>query len=176
MSEPSLIRNDSPHQVSLAEGTHLAVGKKVDVLAPLEQTVTLETDGPAMAHSLQDEFVAVPEVVLEKSAVEQPTFVRELIEERALAPVTVTPPESDAPMAVAPEPPAVVFVAEVPLAASPPREPVLGRFERPQFVPTPAIVAFKMLPMDFPARVINLKIESDKVRLKLEALQSSIRN
>jgi hypothetical protein len=33
-----------------------------------------------------------------------------------------------------------------------------------------------MLQMDFPARVVKLKIENDKVRTKLDGLQSSMRN
>jgi hypothetical protein len=33
-----------------------------------------------------------------------------------------------------------------------------------------------MLQMDFPARVVKLKIENDKVRTKLDALQDSARH
>ena len=180
MNEPHLIRNDSPHQVSLAEGTNLAVGKKAEALVPLEQAVTVETDAPVIEHSVSDVMVAVPETALEAPAFEQPTFEREVKEVLALAPEAFADKTNDAVTFVPesmPVQPKAVFVPAAPMQASPPQASVTGRLEPSYRAPPPAaVVAQKMLPMDFPARVINLKIESDKVRSKLEALQASIRN
>ena len=164
MNEPHLIRNDSPHQVSMAEGTNQAFGKKAEALAPLEQTVTVETDAPVIEHSLSDVMVAVPETALEASAVEQPTFEREVKEAHARVPKSL------------PEPPKAVFVPAPAVVASPAPAPATARVEPSYLAAAPVVDPQNMLPMDFPARVINLKIESDKVRSKLEALQASIRN
>lgn len=188
MNEPHLIRNDSPHQVSMAEGTNQAFGKKAEALASLEQTVTVETDAPVIEHSLQDAMVVVPETVLDKSTVEQPTFERQLKVATALVPVSDDKSES---MALAPEPlsvqPAVVFVPEAPMAASPAQGPALAT-PPPSPPPVKRLASAdtespalseameRLIQMDFPARVINLKIKNDKVRSTLDALQASIRN
>ena len=139
MNEPHLIRNDSPHQVSMAEGSNQAFGKKAEALVPLEQTATLETDAPVIEHSVSDVLlVAVPESL--------------------------------------PEPPKAVFVPAPAVVASPAPAPATARVEPSYLAAAPLVAPQNMLSMDFPARVINLKIESDKVRSKLEALQASIRN
>jgi hypothetical protein len=161
MNEPHLIRNDSPHQVSLAEGANLAFGKKAEALVPLEQAVAIGTDTPMIDHSVSDVFlVAVPEAALEAPAPEQPTFQREVKEAHALVPESL------------PEPAKAVFVPTPAVVAS----LAPARVEPSYLATAPVVAPQKMLPMDFPARVINLKIESDKVRSKLEALQASIRN
>ena len=165
MNEPQLIRNDSPHQVSFAEGTNLATGKKAEVLGALEQTGTLETDAPVIEHSVSDVLlVAVPEAALEAPAPEQPTFQREVKEAHARVPNSL------------PEPAKAVFVPAPAVVASPAPAPATARVEPSYLAAAPVVASQNMLPMDFPARVINLKIESDKVRSKLEALQASIRN
>jgi hypothetical protein len=165
MNEPHLIRNDSPHQVSLAEGGNLAFGKKAEALVPLERAVAIGTDAPMIDHSVSDVFlVAVPETALEAPAPEQPTFQREVKEAHALVPESL------------PEPAKAVFVPTPAVVASPASASATARVEPSYLAAAPVVAPQKMLPMDFPARVINLKIESDKVRSKLEALQASIRN
>ena len=205
MSEPDLIRNNSPHQVTLAEGTNVAVGKKADGAETSVRKVLAEEEGIVIEHSLQDDFVALPEAVLDTSEVVQPTFDRTLKEAMALVPASVA--KSDH-MALVPEalpvPSAVVFVLEAPLAASLAQGPVMASPQADHvvdFAPaapepirqpsppeairmdsadteSPALseALETMLQMNFPARVINLKIENDKVRTKLDSLQSSIRN
>jgi hypothetical protein len=214
MNEADLIRNDSPHQVSLAEGTNVAVGKKADAVEPSVRKVLAEPDGIVIEHSLQDDLVLLPEAVLAKAELEQPTFERQLKEDHALAPAAVDAAET---MALAPaslpEAPARVFVPEAAVVASPAQGPVIERSESDRFVqvptvapeavlqpkePVPAWALEKpeavlmgsadaeplalsdtmetMLQMDFPARVVKLKIENDKVRTKLDGLQTSMRN
>ena len=214
MNDTNLIRNDSPHQVTLAEGTNVAVGKKADAAEPSVRKVLAEPDGIVIEHSLQDDLVLLPEAALAKAELEQPTFERQLKEDHALAPAAVDAAEAMALVpAPLPEAPARVFVPEAAVVASPAQGPVIERSESDHFVDVPAVApdAFlqpqaplpawaiekpeavlmgtadpelpalsdsmeSMLQMDFPARVVKLKIENDKVRTKLDGLQSSMRN
>jgi hypothetical protein len=214
MNDANLIRNDSPHQVTLAEGTNVAIGKKADAVEPSVRKVLAEPDGIVIEHSLQDDLALLPEADLVKAELEQPTFERQLKEDHALAPAAVDAAEA---MALAPaslpEAPARVFVPEAAVVASPAQGPVIERSESDRFVqvptvapeavlqpkePVPAWALEKpeavlmgsadaeplalsdtmetMLQMDFPARVVKLKIENDKVRTKLDGLQTSMRN
>jgi hypothetical protein len=214
MSEPDLIRNNSPHQVTLAEGTNVAVGKKADGAETSVRKVLAEAEGVVIEHSLQDDLVLLPEAALAEAALVQPTFERQLKEDHALAPTAVDAAEEMALVpASLPAAPARVFVPDAAVVASPTQGPVIERSESDRFVgvPTVAPATFlqpkesvpewalekpeavvmspadaespalseameTMLQMNFPARVINLKIENDKVRNKLDGLQSSIRH
>jgi hypothetical protein len=175
MSEPDLIRNDAPHQVTLAEGTNMAIGKKADASEPSVRKVLADTEGLVIEHSLQDDLVALPEAVPETPSV---VFVPDVpkVAHAAEGPVVERSQHDhfvDVP-AVAPEkmrhfnlsaPDLVVDEPLVMLKASAESE-------------SPALSAEMefMLQMDFPARVVKLKIENDKVRSKLDVLQFTIRN
>lgn len=214
MNDTNLIRNDTPHQVTLAEGTNVAVGKKADAVEPSVRKVLAEPDGIVIEHSLQDDLVPLPEAALTQAELEQPTFDRQLKEDHALAPAAADAGEAMALVpASLPEAPARVFVPEAAAVASPVQGPVIERSESDRFVEVPATVpetflqpkgfapepvmeepvAIRtdaadaeplalsdtmetMLQMDFPARVVKLKIENDKVRTKLDGLQSSMRH
>jgi hypothetical protein len=214
MNDNDLIRNDSPHQVTLAEGTNVAVGKKADAVQPSVRKVLAEPDGILIEHSLQDDLVLLPEAATAKAEPEQPTFERQLKEDHALAPAAVDAGEAMALVpASLPEAPALVFVPEAAAVASPAQGLVVERSESDRFVEVPTVApetflqpkeplpawalekpeamlmgpagseppAYSdtmetMLQMDFPARVVKLKIENDKVRTKLDGLQFSMRN
>ena len=175
MSEPDLIRSDAPHQVTLAEGTNVAVGKKADASEPSVRKVLAETEGLVIEHSLQDDFVALPEAIPETPAM---VFVPESVSlaNTAEGPVLERSQHDhfiDVPAVVSEE------MARHNLSVA---DLVFEEPEAPSTVPTesaePALsdAMTLMLQMDFPARVVKLKIENDKVRTKLDGLQSSIRN
>lgn len=213
MSDTDLIRNDSPHQVTLAEGTNVAVGKKADAVQPSVRKVLAEPDGVVIERSLQDDLVLLPEAAMAKAELEPPTFERQLKENHALAPAAVDSDEGVALVSASPpEASARVFVPEAAAVASPAQGPVVERSESDHFVEVPMVASdtflqpkeplpawaleqpeamlmgpagaeppadsdsVEMLQMDFPARVVKLKIENDKVRTKLDGLQFAMRN
>jgi hypothetical protein len=140
MSDTDLIRNDSPHQVTLAEGTNVAVGKKADAVQPSVRKVLAEPDGVVIEHSLQDDLVLLPEAAMAKAELEQPTFERQLKENHALAPAAVDSDEGVALVpASSPEAPARVFVPAAAAVASPAQGPVVERSESDHFVEVPTV-------------------------------------
>jgi hypothetical protein len=214
MSDDNLIRSDSPHQVTMAEGTNVAVGKKADAGQPSVRKVLAEPDGIVIEHSLKDDLVQLPEAAKAKAELEQPSFERQLTEDNALAPAAAHSGEAMALVPKSPpEAPVRVFVPEAAAVASPTQGPVVERSESDRFVEVPTVApetflqpnepmpawalekpdsqltgaagaeppassdAMEMMKqMDFPARVVKLKIENDKVRTKLDGLQFSMRN
>jgi hypothetical protein len=228
MSEPNLIRNDSPHQVSMPEGANFAIGKKATAQEPTVRKVLAISEDTDHADLTEDHRVRVPDADVPQPVVEQPTSGRQIKEEHALVPaaelVADTPaeamsvqraendhrvlipeslPEKSA-VALVPEALAVTETEQAPLimhtrndrfVALPDPVPetmsrdVTPRSEPAQEAPLTALpetvtaaspelsdTLLTMLQMDFPARVVNLKIENDKVRTKLDVLQSSSRS
>jgi len=253
MSEPKLIRNDSPHQVSMPEGTNVATGKKATAQEPTVRKVLAAPDETVNDFSVDKKRVLAPDADGPKPVEAQPTFDRHLNEDHVLAPAAaeaehegvnsvVKRVENDH-MALLPETlseqPHVALVPEAMAATRPEQAPVIihsendqlvalpeaiplaeseqglliKRSEQDRFVAVPEPVAetmaqhklsasapaledpvtatpaaaeaqalelsetmLTMLQMDFPARVVKLKIENDKVRTKLDALQDSSRS
>ena len=240
MIEPQLIRNDSPHQVSMPEGTNVAAGKKANASEPSIRKVLSAADESMNEYSVEEQRIVAPEASLAKSEEAQPSFNRQLKEGNALAPETVHTSHSqddaavlrsesdhmellpeDLPVALPDQGPLIKRSEQDQLVALPEaiptdssaQGPLIKRSEQDRFVALPdpvpetlfspsllspsidsddsvavqadtldpdtaelseAMVA--MLQMDFPARVVKLKIENDTVRKKLDALQDSYRN
>ena len=240
MIEPQLIRNDSPHQVSMPEGTNVAAGKKANASEPSIRKVLSAADESMNEYSVEEQRIVAPEASLAKSEEAQPSFNRQLKEGNALAPETVHTSHSqddaavlrsesdhmellpeDLPVALPDHGPLIKRSEQDQLVALPEaiptdssaQGPLIKRSEQDRFVALPdpvpetlfspsllspsidsddsvavqadtldpdtaelseAMVA--MLQMDFPARVVKLKIENDTVRKKLDALQDSYRN
>jgi len=279
MNEPTLIRNDTPHQVSMPEGTNVAAGKKANasepsvrkvlsgpnetvnelevaenrVIAPEAGSTKSDEEQISFAGHLKAENALAPEAEAMESVKEQPSFDRRLTQDNAIAPTTVdtvqaseavteqrsendrmalmpeTSPEKSE-VAFAPkDTPAnrddqgpliqhsekdqfVVLPEAIPVPESE-DGPLIKRSEQDHFVAVPDPVSETMgrhnlsaqdpdvdeseapqkvdagaealefsdtlavmMQMDFPARVVKLKIENDKVRTKLDALQNSARS
>ncbi len=255
MSEPNLIRNDTPHQVSMPEGTNVATGKKANASEPSVRKVLAGPDESGNEPVADEQRVLAPVVEATKSVDNQASFDRHLHEGHALAPTAVAdtgkdteaatdqrtendrmallpetlPDQSEVAMAPqdiqasqAEQGPLIThsendhFVAlpdSIP-AAEAVAGPLIERSEQDRFVAVPGLVSetmarhslpvaddeseepvlaqavdadadanavelsetmLTMLQMDFPARVVKLKIENDKVRTKLDALQDSPR-
>jgi hypothetical protein len=227
MNEPNLIRNDTPHQVSMPEGTNVAVGKKATAQEATVRKVLASAEETINEFAEDETRVLVPEAEQTKSAEEQPSFKRQLDEGVALAPAAVDTghvAEAIVDLRVEtehmallpdtlPEKSAVAFVPEDLPSTRPEQGPLIQHSEQDRFVPLPDPVSetmdhhhlpapepepdepvteqaaaaetdtpelsdtmLTMLQMDFPARVVKLKIENDKVRSKLDALQDSARS
>lgn len=175
MTEPDLIRNDTPHQVTMAEGSNKAIGKKADPSEPSVRKVLADTEGLVIEHSLQDDLVALPEALPETPSV---VFVPDVpkVANTAEGPVIERSLQDnfvEVPTAVSEEMQHFNLSAADPVLDEP-----LVMLKAGAETESPALsaeMAF-MQQMDFPARVVKLKIENDKVRSKLDVLQFTIRN
>lgn len=223
--DDQIIRHDAPHQVTMKEGSHMAVGKKAEAIEPSVRKVLAAEEGLTVEHHLHDNRLAVPEGQAAAKAAAQPSFERDIQQARALAPETQTQaaplgglllkratndhtellppaqrvqaPEHDIPGAVARGPseagPLIPQFENDHFVAVPPPLSEKGVYEAdlqpaaapvevaaPQVLPvhadsdeTPDLsdAMQEMLQMNFPARVVKLKIENDKIRTKLDSLQ-----
>jgi hypothetical protein len=172
-SESLIIKSDRPHEVTLPEGTNIAAGKKGEEGTPSVRKVLADPDEHAVEHLVMDDGVSQladekhsiyaqdPNYKGYQSAAEMPDrFVSN--EKTASVPrplrksIDVTQldsilkPQEKASGADAIEVKSVtkVLAAEI-------SEP---QYEEEQ-------------EMDFPARVINIKIENDQLRARLDKLE-----
>ncbi|MEY3461676.1 MAG: hypothetical protein RLZZ03_1329 [Pseudomonadota bacterium] len=225
MSDSEIIRHDAPHQVTMKEGSTMAVGKKAEAIEPSVRKVLAAEEGLMLEHKLDDHRLAVPEGQGAAGAIEQPSFERDIHHDRALAPAAdaasgplggllVKRALDDHNVALPTEAAQAAAEHEVSAARARPAAeagPLIPQFENDHFVVVPPPLAEKapqaldrgssrdpqeappvqdspaqadsakmpelseamteMLQMNFPARVVKLKIENDKVRTKLDSLQ-----
>jgi hypothetical protein len=225
MSDSEIIRHEAPHQVTMKEGSTMAVGKKAEAIEPSVRKVLADEEGLMLEHKLQDHRLAVPEGQDAAKAMEQPSFERDIHHDRALAPAAdaasaalggllVKRALEDHNIALPTEAAPTAAEHEVSAARARPAAeagPLIPPFENDHFVVVPPPLAEKapqaldrgharepleappaqdspaqadseelpelseamaeMLQMNFPARVVKLKIENDKVRTKLDSLQ-----
>jgi len=171
--EPLIIKSDRAHTVSMPEGTNMAVGKKGEVGEPSIRKVLADSENHAaenivmaggvskspdqssidMAHDdnfkgyqsvvdIPDRFVDNP-----KDAVVPPPL-KKTLDVSILDKVLKTQDIDTGVDAVKSD-----VAIEAPLA----------KVAEPQYAPEPE--------MNFPARVINIKIENDKLRSRLDGLE-----
>jgi regulator of replication initiation timing len=225
--DSQIIRHDAPHQVTMKEGSRMAVGKKAEAIEPSVRKVLATEEGLTLEHKLLDNRLAVPEGQAAAKAAAQPSFERDIHQARALAPdaqseaaplggLLLKRATSDHTELLPPEPRVQAPDYDIPgaLARGPSEAgPLIPQFENDHFVavppplaekgvyegdlqpapaPAPAEVAApqvlpvhadsdqtpdlsdamaEMVQMNFPARVVKLKIENDKIRSKLDSLQ-----
>ena len=225
MSDSDIIRHEAPHQVTMKEGSTMAVGKKAEAIEPSVRKVLATEEGVMLEHSLQDHRLAVPEGHGPEGAIEQPSFERDIHHGRALAPAAdatdgplggllVKRALEDHAIALPPESAKAAVEHDVSAARARPAAeagPLIPQFENDHFVAVPPPLAEKdpraldhgsardpleappaqdlpaqadseempelsdalveMMQMNFPARVVKLKIQNDIVRTKLDNLQ-----
>ncbi len=160
-----------------------------DRLAALPEQATPAADpadGPVFERAMQDRMIALPETPPGAESADGPVFERAM-QDRMIA-LPETPPASAAPTAPAPH-------KQAPREGSSPgpaavrKEPVLAAPEPIELAQAQQIIAEtarevqarveetigaadgQWAEMDFPARVVKLKIENDKVRAKLDELE-----
>ena len=71
--DSEIIRHDAPHQVTMKEGSHMAVGIKAEAIEPSVRKVLAAEEGLTLEHHLHDHRLAVPEGQAAVKAVEQPS-------------------------------------------------------------------------------------------------------
>jgi hypothetical protein len=172
-NEPLIIKSDRPHEVTMPEGTNVAVGKKGEEGAPAVRKVLADPDQHAVEHMVMDGGVSqsadqnlsvnaqdpnykghqsaadLPDrFVANETEVKIPPAARKTIDVSKLD--SILKPQEKATGADAIESKAASTVAAVDL-------------QEPVFEAEPE--------MNFPARVINLKIENDQLRARLDKLE-----
>ena len=172
-NEPLIIKSDRPHEVTMPEGTNVAVGKKGEEGTPAVRKVLADPDEHAVEHIVMDGGVSKsadqnlsvnaqdPNFKGHQSAADMPDrFVsnekQAAIPRRVRKEIDVTKLDS---ILKPQEKPVGADAVEshVEIASPAAEEPVAN------FGPGPE--------MDFPARVINIKIENDQLRARLDALE-----
>ena len=143
MTEPTIIRSDTPHEVVIPEGSHDARSKSGHVGAPAKPVTVEESDTNFVVQSQQDHRVFVTE----------PPPADPLKD-------TILKAASDLRPSAQPPAPAEEKLATATV------QPVLAK---------PIVLQEEMPEMDFPARIINIKIENDKVRSSLDALELKLK-
>ena len=131
MSDPKFIRNSSPHEVSMPEGSRVAASKSAEIAGPAVRQLLAE-----------DESAVLPEIVAPTSSVSPlpgpPSVLKEVI---------LSQRESH---------------VDVPRASPDVQEAVHESFNQ-ELEAEPE--------MNFPARLIYLKLENDKVKSELDSLE-----
>jgi hypothetical protein len=171
--EPLIIKSDRAHTVSIPEGTNMAVGKKGEVGEPSIRKVIADSDEHAVENIVMDGGVSKspdqnsdnmahdPNYKGFQSAAEIPDRFVDNPKEVAVPPplrksLDVTALETDLKTQ---DIETGVDAKESDVA----KEAPLAQVAAPQYAPEPE--------MNFPARVINIKIENDKLRGRLDSLE-----
>ncbi len=156
MSEPQFIPSGKPHSVEVAEGSHVAKSKSANVGTEVRQNVR---DKFAQGQEIE---VDAHQIVLTSSAAGADNMVKvprgDAIE-RASQSIAASASSERASKAIKPS-----TASGSNRTAKAGQEQTAPR-ERP-------VYETEMQEMNFPARVIHLKVENDAVRAQLEDLQS----
>ena len=172
-SEPLIIKSNQPHSVTMPEGTNVAVGKKGEEGTPAVRKVLADPDAHAVEHMVMDGVVSKtidqnvsvnaqdPNYKGYQSAAEMPDrFVSN--EKSADIPppsrksIDITKLDS----ILKPQEKAVGVDANESRTAA---NEAAAENSKPVYAAEPE--------MDFPARVINIKIENDQLRARLDKLE-----
>ena len=172
-NEPLIIKSDRPHEVTMPEGTNVAVGKKGEEGTPAVRKVLADPDEHAVEHIVMDGGVSKsadqnlsvnaqdPNFKGHQSAADMPDRFASNEKDAKIPPATrktVDVTKLDSILKPQEKPVRADAVeSQVEVAAPAPAEPVADYGPEPE--------------MDFPARVINIKIENDQLRARLDALE-----
>jgi hypothetical protein len=172
-NEPLIIKSDRPHEVTMPEGTNVAVGKKGEEGAPAVRKVLADPDAHVVEHMVMDGGVSKsaeqnlsvnaqdPNYKGHQSAADMPDRFVANDKESKIPPaarksIDVTKLDS----ILKPQEKAVGADAIERKAA--PKQ-AAAEIQEPVYEAEPE--------MDFPARVINIKIENDQLRARLDKLE-----
>ena len=172
-SEPLIIKTNQPHSVTMPEGTNVAVGKKGEEGTPAVRKVLADPDEHVVEHLVMDGGVSKsidqnvsvnaqdPNYKGYQSAAEMPDRFVSNEKSAGIPPparksIDVTKLDSN----LKPQEKAVGADAIESKAAT---NEVAAEISKPVYAEEPE--------MDFPARVINIKIENDQLRVRLDKLE-----
>ena len=172
-SEPLIIKTNQPHSVTMPEGTNVAVGKKGEEGTPAVRKVLADPDAHVVEHMVMDGGVSKtidqnvsvnaqdPNYKGYQSAAEMPD--RFVSNEKS---ADIPPPSRKS-----------VDITKLDSILKP-QEKAVGADTNESKAVTHEVAAGNSKPdhaaqpdMDFPARVINIKIENDQLRARLDKLE-----
>lgn len=177
MNEDSqIIMSNAPHEVHIPEGSHTAVHKTAQAQAPVVRNTDVDVhasvehvsiaQGVSVSEELpvlKDRFVSAPEtlppdhtVTLTEAATLPDTFISDTPPPAAVSATASASPAEDEPVAAA---------KDVDVESPSPAE---------EAAPSPEEQASVMAEMNFPARVVKLKIENDKIRNQIDSLEKPL--
>ena len=171
--EPLIIKSDRPHEVTMPEGTNMAVGKKGEEGTPSVRKVMADPDENAVEHMVMDGGVSKsadqnasviaqdPNSKGYQNAAEVPDRFVSNEKEAKLPPASRTSLDiTKLDSILNPQGKATGADAIESQAAS---KELAAEISKPVYEAEPE--------MDFPARVINIKIENDQLRARLDKLE-----
>ena len=172
-SEPLIIKTNQPHSVTMPEGTNVAVGKKGEEGTPAVRKVLADPDEHVVEHLVMDGGVSKsidqnvsvnaqdPNYKGYQSAAEMPD--RFVSNEKS---ANIPPPSRKS-----------VDITKLDSILKP-QDKAVGADANESKAVTNEVAADILKPvyaaepeMDFPARVINIKIENDQLRARLDNLE-----
>ena len=172
-NEPLIIKSDRPHEVTMPEGTNIAVGKKGEEGTPAVRKVLADPDEQLVEHLVMDGGISQtaneshsvhaqdPNYKGYQTAAEMPDRFVSNEKTAALPPAarkTVDVSQLDS-----------IFKPQEKAVADDAIESKAAIEEKADQISKPINQAGPE--MDFPARVINIKIENDQLRARLEKLE-----
>ena len=171
--EPLIIKSDHPHEVTMPEGSNIAAGKKGEEGTPSVRKVLADPDEHAVEHLVMDDGVS--QLADEKHSVHAQDPNYKGYQSAADMPDRFVSNEKEAKV-----PPASRTSIDITKLDSilNPQEKASGADAIESKAVTPVLAAEISKPvyqaqpeMDFPARVINIKIENDQLRARLDKLE-----
>jgi hypothetical protein len=172
-NEPLIITSDRPHEVTMPEGTNVAVGKKGEEGTPAVRKVLADPDQHAVEHLVMDGGVSQQAEQLHSFHAQDPNYKG--YQTAADMPDRFVSNEKSA--AVPPPVRKQVDITKLDGILKPQEKAVgVDAIERTAVVEEEAAPfseqVYEVEPvMDFPARVINIKIENDQLRARLDKLE-----
>jgi hypothetical protein len=171
--EPLIIKSDHPHEVTMPEGSNIAAGKKGEEGTPSVRKVLADPDEHPVEHLVMDDGVS--QLADEKHSVyaQDPNYKG--YQSAAEMPDRFVSNEKTA--SVPPPVRKSIDVTQLDSILNP-QEKASGADAIEVKAVTKEVVAQISEPhyeeeseMDFPARVINIKIENDQLRARLDKLE-----
>ena len=171
--EPLIIKSDHPHEVTMPEGSNIAAGKKGEEGTPSVRKVLADPDEHPVEHLVMDDGVSQladekhsvyaqdPNYKGYQSAAEMPDRFVSNEKEAKVPPASRTSIDmTKLDSILNPQEKASGADAIESQAAS---KELAAEISKPVYAAEPE--------MDFPARVINIKIENDQLRARLDKLE-----
>jgi hypothetical protein len=180
--EPEIFSNQKPHEVHLAEGSTSALAKKANDLEPQIRHTEVNPDEEeeiiAIADGVSVSQLPEPAVFAHNAPSESPDDLHHAAEEN-------TAPNLSAPAPLAmlmSDLPSLDIAQRPPLPSPPPSADIAAADNVVAAEPTPEndnppaapVTAGFMEEMNFPARVVKLKIANDKIRTQIETLEKPL--
>ena len=171
--EPLIIKSDRLHEVTMPEGTNMAVGKKGEEGTPSVRKVMADPDDNVVEHMVMDGGVS-------KSADQNASVIAQDPNYKGYQSAAEMPDRFVSNEKTASVPPPVRKSIDVTQLDSilKPQEKASGADAIKVKAVTKEVAAQISEPhyeeeseMDFPARVINIKIENDQLRARLDKLE-----